>query len=1284
MEYDMPPLEPPSPPPRVKREPGVKKEEPGVKKEEPQSPRMPPPPPKPPRMPLKDQEKEKEKFKENRIETKFKGLKKSKIPLRGKKKRRGVEKKEESKEKKTKEIKERERLDYGPMVNEVNRAPSVGYRPTKPRKKRIGGRMSKEDKKNAQFMASASAASVADPIDQGNQTVVPPPMDEEAPEQPLENLLVELEQLVEEEAADRAEEAKEPIDEDGEFRALPSQNIPSDAKVVHESRIPAELDVPPQQADGPIPVGVRPSQPAQPQDSKALGDTKHVNVQRPVPNLDIQMHTAGKRPREVLGDTKEDQLKKQKELSAPYPRFSAPSTSGADFRREVIPVQVMGNFIQNYGTIINTSRSVRKTGQRGIEGLIRRVEGGETPTVVLANLRTLDYQTRARILAGLSSSSAIELQGMRFLSMVEQRLADALRNSSGLQTSEILNALLGSSTPMQEGYREVSFPGNRSTFVTYNEIPVFMRQAFTQVEQNAFTFYRNWVAAVRNPQERLAMMQHISRNQSILFSTNSGIYGGAFGPATFGVLGPALYFAGAAMQPHLNSIAASLQQSAGTSTLTNPTAQQNLGRVGSILPPNQILPNDQSGAVSGSADINPLPVPQGMAPQGAPSPVGGAPSLSTSGVSAPNISQQRLDTQFQPTSQVRQPIGTGAQADRIVDNWIANIGPAPISDEMSGGGGGVWRPIGSSVGLNLTPPRRRQGPSIRYPGEGEPADLPEGALILPEEDVNDLTQALAGERGEGKPFNPEVPPPEEKKPEEKKPEEKKQTYYLSTAEPVYRDSEGHLFVRDHSGHVVSLGTDADRMGRTPLENKSRTFIRYGGLTWMREDWPGLGGLGNQYNYFMPIFQIDESFPDLEGTKFGDRPNVYVPGQWDRIKDSPAIKAQESLIRTFERTRGGDLAKYDYHAVTPTQPHSDTWIPPEEPAGQGSGGGRPPGQHPAQRPAQQPAQPQQPPPQQPPRQQPPRQQPPPQQPPPQQPRRQPGRQQPPPHQPAPQPGRGAGTGGGIIGGLAGAAKGARDFYNSIFNPQRIGQDIKLDEKGNPIELGEGEGEGGGGDGKEEGRDRHFQANACCDPEKEFKKEGLLRPEFYEGGANFVSEVNKDVLVNSINEMQWQSFNNYQWENNQQGDNPFYLGILNEYGARMKAPLFQQKMIPLQNRLSTDIIARVDKAMNPDKFAPRSAKINMKNLFIAISPYEGQAAKGDSLQTFFKDSYETDTEFHDVFLPDWFSIDATDPLERFTEADGTQYPDSERIYDVPYASHDSEVYKDVNQWISDTTG
>lgn len=196
-------------------------------------------------------------------------------------------------------------------------------------------------------------------------------------------------------------------------------------------------------------------------------------------------------------------------------------------------------------------------------------------------------------------------------------------------------------------------------------------------------------------------------------------------------------------------------------------------------------------------------------------------------------------------------------------------------------------------------------------------------------------------------------------------------------------------------------------------------------------------------------------------------------------------------------------------------------------------------------------------------------------------------------------------------------------------------------------------------------------------------GLLRPEFIEGGANFVGEVNKDVTLNLIQELGWQGFNNYQWESNEQGDNPLYIQELTQTGERFSGILFGDEYLPEQEEEASYAIRHIDPKINAFRDVPEAIQQQGRNIFMSVTPYEGQAAISDSNQTQFKPSFLTNAEFHNAFVPDGMHFPSSGPLEKFTEADGTQYPDSHRLLGYEFATHDSEPLSNVNNWIATTT-
>lgn len=193
--------------------------------------------------------------------------------------------------------------------------------------------------------------------------------------------------------------------------------------------------------------------------------------------------------------------------------------------------------------------------------------------------------------------------------------------------------------------------------------------------------------------------------------------------------------------------------------------------------------------------------------------------------------------------------------------------------------------------------------------------------------------------------------------------------------------------------------------------------------------------------------------------------------------------------------------------------------------------------------------------------------------------------------------------------------------------------------------------------------------------------LLRLEFYEGGSNFVDSVNKDVKLRAIDWMQWSSFKNYQWEANEQPDNPLYTNNLAEEYTRFSDPMYGEDVFEEMEKQATFIVETKDKMGAPFRTDP-IIQNQARDFFLDVVPLEGTAASRDRNMEMFKSPDATTQEFHDVQIPDWASISDTAQIEQFTAADGTQFPDSERIGGKEFSSYWWEGEEDRNQFIFQT--
>lgn len=189
------------------------------------------------------------------------------------------------------------------------------------------------------------------------------------------------------------------------------------------------------------------------------------------------------------------------------------------------------------------------------------------------------------------------------------------------------------------------------------------------------------------------------------------------------------------------------------------------------------------------------------------------------------------------------------------------------------------------------------------------------------------------------------------------------------------------------------------------------------------------------------------------------------------------------------------------------------------------------------------------------------------------------------------------------------------------------------------------------------------------------EPLLRPSFYEGGSEFVTTMNHDVNVQTIDELMWQSFKNYQWEVNQTKENPLWGQQLAEEAARFASPLINEELIPEQNM-------EAEQELHYAKSNLLAFEIKLSgsgDSFMDAVPLDGEVNVDDSREHRVK---QTEREFRDVDLEDWYSMPENNPLKKFTATEGTQLPDTERRHPGTISSYWWESGLRENQFIFQT--
>jgi hypothetical protein len=204
---------------------------------------------------------------------------------------------------------------------------------------------------------------------------------------------------------------------------------------------------------------------------------------------------------------------------------------------------------------------------------------------------------------------------------------------------------------------------------------------------------------------------------------------------------------------------------------------------------------------------------------------------------------------------------------------------------------------------------------------------------------------------------------------------------------------------------------------------------------------------------------------------------------------------------------------------------------------------------------------------------------------------------------------------------------------------------------------------------------FKAWAPKQIEVDDASEPLLRPSFYEGGSEFVTSINHDVHAQTIDELMWQSFKNYQWEVNQTRENPLWGQQLAEEAARFASPLINEELLPEQSvEAEQEIRYAKSNLLAFDIKLPGS-----HDTFMDAVPLDGEVNVGDSREQRVR---QTEKEFRDVDLEDWFSMSDNNPLKKFTATEGTQLPDSERARPGSISSYWWDSGLRQNQFIFQT--
>lgn len=182
-------------------------------------------------------------------------------------------------------------------------------------------------------------------------------------------------------------------------------------------------------------------------------------------------------------------------------------------------------------------------------------------------------------------------------------------------------------------------------------------------------------------------------------------------------------------------------------------------------------------------------------------------------------------------------------------------------------------------------------------------------------------------------------------------------------------------------------------------------------------------------------------------------------------------------------------------------------------------------------------------------------------------------------------------------------------------------------------------------------------------------GFLRPSFATGGANIVWRQNENKVQQTINQLTWQTLDDYDWEANEETNNPLYMMNIVEESRRFFGELDKDSMLPMQ---AEQALEYTNDASSLPLTIPDEIKRDGDCLVLDT--------RGGPLEPLNSDA--TYEEFHNVFLPCWYHVPEDSGFAQFTQIEGTAIPDT-MLHNVnQYAGNDWPRFKMTNSFISNT--
>lgn len=182
---------------------------------------------------------------------------------------------------------------------------------------------------------------------------------------------------------------------------------------------------------------------------------------------------------------------------------------------------------------------------------------------------------------------------------------------------------------------------------------------------------------------------------------------------------------------------------------------------------------------------------------------------------------------------------------------------------------------------------------------------------------------------------------------------------------------------------------------------------------------------------------------------------------------------------------------------------------------------------------------------------------------------------------------------------------------------------------------------------------------------------LRLSFREGDADIVTRINENPQAISADRKMWQEFRGYHYEANQEPDNPLHSGVILDEARRFYEPLDKDDIL----------LGQAEAAIQESYDCQMTAFTYPEEFKVYGDPFVLDTRGGGPLEPL--DEESTYAQFHDVYWGQEGILPKSSPWNQFTQADGSQLPDSAIHGNTVFSGNDLPLLSVENAFIFTTS-